>query len=113
MDDWKAWKETTEIYKFWVDHCDETINFKDTMLKYLNKDVDALWELCEKMGIAFARDLGADIRKKCTWGHVQSTCGNTPCWSQYRNWKQKKSISAGNGQTVAGSAAHCHISTTV
>ena len=112
MDDWKAWKETTDIYKFWMDHCDEIINFKDTMLEYLNKDVDALWELCEKMGDAFARDLGADIRKKCTLG----SCAEH-MWQhtllEYQSWKQRRSINAGNGQTVADSAARCHISTTV
>ena len=62
------WRKEQPVYKFWYDNCDEEITVKDFMLEYLGKDVDALWELCEVLGHAFARDLGADIRQKCTLG---------------------------------------------
>lgn len=65
---WEQWRNEQEVYKFWIENCDKSINVKDFMGEYLSKDVDALYELCEKLGDAFARDLGADIRQKCTLG---------------------------------------------
>ena len=40
------------------------------MSAYLDKDVDALWELCDKLGSKFAEEFGADIRGKCTLGSI-------------------------------------------
>ena len=56
--------------KFWVEHSGDEINFCDTMSAYLDKDVDALWELCDKLGGKFADEFGADIRGKCTLGSI-------------------------------------------
>ena len=53
-----------------LEHKDDEFNFFDSMTAYLDKDVDALWELCDKLGSKFAEEFGADIRGKCTLGSI-------------------------------------------
>ena len=67
---WEQWRDEQPVRKFWVEHKNDEINFCDTMSAYLDKDVDALWELCDKLGGKFADEFGADIRGKCTLGSI-------------------------------------------
>jgi len=66
--DWEIWRKQQPVYKFWNQNKDVDFKFLDLHDEYLAKDVDALWELCDRMGTAFAKDFGSDIRTKCTLG---------------------------------------------
>jgi predicted GIY-YIG superfamily endonuclease len=66
--DWEDWRDQQTVYKFWKENQDVEFSFLELHDEYLAKDVDALWELCDRMGTAFARDFGSDIRTKCTLG---------------------------------------------
>jgi predicted GIY-YIG superfamily endonuclease len=66
--DWEMWRKQQPVYKFWKENQDVEFKFLDLHDEYLAKDVDALWELCARMGTAFAKDFGSDIRTKCTLG---------------------------------------------
>ena len=68
MVDYWGWVERQPLRKFWTAKREVEISFCKTMSDYLDKDVDALWELCEKVGDKFASELGSDIRVKCTLG---------------------------------------------
>ena len=65
---YEDWIGQQPLRKFWLERKDTQFSFKDEMCSYLEKDVDALWELCEKLGYKFAEEFGADIRTKCTLG---------------------------------------------
>ena len=67
---WEDWRDEQPVRKFWLEHKDNEFNFCDSMSAYLDKDVDALWELCDKLGSKFAEEFGADIRGKCTLGSI-------------------------------------------
>ena len=61
------WVEEQPMRIWWHDHKHEKIHFRSKMSEYLTADVDALWELTEKVGNAMA-ERGCDIRKQCTLG---------------------------------------------
>jgi hypothetical protein len=61
------WVEEQPMRIWWREHKDEKIHFRTKMSEYLTADVDALWELTEKVGNALA-GRGCDIRKQCTLG---------------------------------------------
>lgn len=66
---WEQWRDEQPVRQFWVEHHkDDDINFCDTMSAYLDKDVGALWELCDKLGGKIAEEFGVDIRGKCLLG---------------------------------------------
>ena len=67
---WEDWRDEQPVRKFWLEHKDDEFNFCESMSAYLDKDVDALWELCDKLGSKFAEEFGADIRGKCTLGSI-------------------------------------------
>ncbi len=67
---WEDWRDEQPVRQYWEEHKDEEFPFHDKMCAYLDKDVDALWELCDKLGTKFALEFGADIRTKCTLGSV-------------------------------------------
>lgn len=50
----KEWIEEQSMRKWWHEHKHETIHFKTKMPEYLVADVDALWELTERVGNAMA-----------------------------------------------------------
>tara|TARA_R100000951_G_scaffold3916_1_gene4975 strand:+ start:1457 stop:6322 length:4866 start_codon:yes stop_codon:yes gene_type:complete len=66
--DWEMWRKKQPVYQFWQQNKDVEFKFLDLHDEYLAKDVDALWQLCDRMGTAFAKDFGSDIRTKCTLG---------------------------------------------
>ena len=67
---WEEWRDAQPVRQFWQSNKEVVFTFKDVMSAYLTKDVDALWELCDKLGGKFAQQFGADIRTKCTLGSI-------------------------------------------
>ena len=101
---WEQWRDEQPVRKFWVEHSSDEINFCDTMSAYLDKDVDALWELCDKLGGKFPDEFGADIRGKCTLGSIAEHIWSHTLSSPSPSWRQRRSTSCGNTPTVAAFA---------
>ena len=67
-DDWvEKWKRRMKLWQYFDEHRDDKFDVRKEMRKYLRDDVDALWELVDKVGSGLT-DLGCDIRKQCTVG---------------------------------------------
>lgn len=67
---YEEWRDQQPLRQFWVQNKGVEFSFRHEMEAYLEKDVDALWELCDKLGAEFHQSFGIDIRKKCTLGSV-------------------------------------------
>ena len=101
---WEQWRDEQPVRKFWVEHRNDEINFCDTMSAYLDKDVDALWQLCDKLGGKFADEFGADIHASARSARLRSTFGPTRCSSPSPSWRRRRSTICGNTPTVAAFA---------
>ena len=67
---WEQWRDEQPVHQVLVGTQGRRVQLLRHNECLPDKDVNALWELCDKLGSKFADEFGADIRGKCTLGSV-------------------------------------------